>query len=287
MSEIIRITKGQPFALYVPLVQLNADGTKEGVDTALLTDTVVIIKGNAAKQVVTPQTHEHYLVLQLTADLQTAEYALFITATLPTGRPFSLRIKRAFAVVEWDFESNWRDYLVGDHVELNDQLLIAGYFNTDAEIETLKQQYRQRITEAAAARTQYETSKAALDALAEDLTDIAQETQATANKQAILTAIDNIDLSSVEDKVDAVQTAVENIDFSPVEDKVDDVKTAVENIDFSALAKQGTNTDATNTAILSEFANRGVFDLSTTTDGTAAAETIANELLNDNNSNEE
>ena len=51
-----------------------------------------------------------------------------------------------------------------------------------------------------------------------------------------------------------------SIDFTPVEEKLDevksdvaDVKTAVENIDFSTLAKQGTNSNATNTAILAKF----------------------------------
>ena len=55
-----------------------------------------------------------------------------------------------------------------------------------------------------------------------------------------------------------------SIDFTPVEEKVDevksdvaDVKTAVENIDIdtSDLAKQGTNPNATNTAILAAFGN--------------------------------
>ena len=48
-----------------------------------------------------------------------------------------------------------------------------------------------------------------------------------------------------------------SIDFTPVENKLDevksdvaDVKVAVENIDFSTLAKQGTNADATLTAVL-------------------------------------
>lgn len=48
-----------------------------------------------------------------------------------------------------------------------------------------------------------------------------------------------------------------SIDFTPVEEKLDDVKsdvadvkTAVEHIDFSTLAKQGTNPNATLTAIL-------------------------------------
>ena len=48
-----------------------------------------------------------------------------------------------------------------------------------------------------------------------------------------------------------------SIDLTPVEEKLDevksdvaDVKTSVENIDFSTLAKQGTNADATLTAVL-------------------------------------
>ena len=59
-----------------------------------------------------------------------------------------------------------------------------------------------------------------------------------------------------------------SIDFTPVEEKLDevksdvaDVKTAVEHIDFTPLAKdatvakQGTNPNATNTAILAAFGN--------------------------------
>lgn len=48
-----------------------------------------------------------------------------------------------------------------------------------------------------------------------------------------------------------------SIDLTPVEEKLNevksdvaDVKTSVENIDFSTLAKQGTNADATLTAVL-------------------------------------
>ena len=44
-----------------------------------------------------------------------------------------------------------------------------------------------------------------------------------------------------------------SVDLTPVEDKLDEVKEAVENIDFSELAKQGTNSNATNTAILAKF----------------------------------
>ena len=63
---------------------------------------------------------------------------------------------------------------------------------TDAELEALKAEYRQKIAAAEAAKAQYEASKAALDALAEGLEDVAQETNATANKESVIAAIQNI-----------------------------------------------------------------------------------------------
>ena len=48
----------------------------------------------------------------------------------------------------------------------------------------------------------------------------------------------------------ATQFASIKVDLTPVEEKVDEVKTAVEHIDFSTLAKQGTNANATLTAVL-------------------------------------
>lgn len=92
--------------------------------------------------------------------------------------------------------------------------------HTDAELERLKEEYRQKIAETAEAKLAYETSKANLDALAEDLEDVAQETTSQEIKQDVA-----------------------------------DVKTAVENIDFSTLAKQGSNINATNTAILEAIGN--------------------------------
>ena len=193
MSEIVRITKGQPFAVFIPLVVLNADGTKESVAADTLTNISVTIKGNCGEQEITPLTHDRYLVLNLSADLQVAVYAVYVTATLWQGRQFSLRIQRAFEVVNWNWQSNWRDYLVGDHIELNDQLLIAGYYNTDAELEALKSEFRQKIAATEAAKAQYEAAKAALESKAEELDGVAKET----TSQEILNSIANLDFSTL------------------------------------------------------------------------------------------
>lgn len=114
-----------------------------------------------------------------------------------------------------------------------------------------------------------------------DLSAFAKESTLLAESQTIQSAIQNIDLSSVEGKVDEVKQAVENIDLTPIENKVQEgVNTlsskidnidlsAVENkvqeesaaiqrkldninveVDLSSVAKQGSNADATNSAIL-------------------------------------
>lgn len=70
----------------------------------------------------------------------------------------------------------------------------------------------------------------------------------SAKFEAIATAIANIDLSPISDDIADVKS-----DVADVKGDVGDVKTAVENIDFSTLAKQGTNPNATNTAILAKF----------------------------------
>lgn len=114
-----------------------------------------------------------------------------------------------------------------------------------------------------------------------DLSAFAKESTLLAESQVIQSAIQNIDLSSVENKVDEVKQAVENIDLTPIENKVQEgvstLSTKIDNIDLSAVenkvqeesaaiqrkldnlsvevdltqvAKQGNNADATNSKIL-------------------------------------
>lgn len=85
--------------------------------------------------------------------------------------------------------------------------------HTDAELERLKEEYRQKIAETAEAKLAYETSKANLDALAEDLEDVAQQTTLVSGAAAILEAIGNIhvdipDNIATEDDVTAAKQAI-------------------------------------------------------------------------------
>ena len=81
------------------------------------------------------------------------------------------------------------------------------------------------------------------------------------NLEGVKEAVENIDMTSIERKVEtesqAIQSAIQNVDLSSVEGKVDEVKQAVENIklpeiDTTELAKQGSNQDATMSAVLEE-----------------------------------
>lgn len=75
------------------------------------------------------------------------------------------------------------------------------------------------------------------------------------NLEEVKEAVENIDLASIERKVEtesqAIQSAIQNVDLSSVEGKVDEVKQAVENIqlpeiDTTELAKEVTLNEVSN-----------------------------------------
>ena len=79
----------------------------------------------------------------------------------------------------------------------------------------------------------------------------------------IIKAVENIDFTDLENSIAEVKNAVANIDFSTLAkeqtllDKAEEIKQAVKNakpeIDLSAVAKQGENQEATNSAIMEEL----------------------------------
>lgn len=75
-----------------------------------------------------------------------------------------------------------------------------------------------------------------------DLTPVAKESTLLTESEAIKTAIANIDLSSVESKVEEESKAIQS--------KIDNIK--LPEIDTTELAKQGENQEATNSKILEE-----------------------------------
>ena len=197
MAEIVKITCGQPFVVYLPLVILNADGSKEAVDASRLTDVVVKLQAQGVDDVtVTTEAYEQYLVLNIPGTMPVAEYNIIVTAALSNGRTFTLRMSRALGVMAWDWQTNWRDYLVGEHIELCDQPFIAGEFTTDAEYEALKQQLREQIAAAEQAEAEAIAEKERYAEAIEHLEDIAQESTLRQGVSDIRNDIANIDIDT-------------------------------------------------------------------------------------------
>jgi len=74
------------------------------------------------------------------------------------------------------------------------------------------------------------------------------------NLEDVSTILDNIDMSSVETKIDESTTTLSN--------KIDNIQ-----VDLSPVAKQGENTEATNTAILAAIKSLSSAYLVKNTDG--------------------
>ena len=214
MAEIVKITCGQPFLVYLPLVILNADGSKEAVDASRLTDVVVKLQAHGVDDVtVETEAYEHYLVLNIPGTMPVAEYNIIVNATLSSGRPFTLRMSRALGVMSWDWQTNWRDYLVGEHIELCDQPFIAGEFTTDAEYEALKKQLREQIAAAERAEVEAIAEKEMYAEALEHLDDVAKETTLLQKSAAIIEAISGIHIDIQEniatrDDVTAAKQAI-------------------------------------------------------------------------------
>ena len=183
--ETIKITKGQPFVLWIPTIMLNADG-EQAVDAGTLTDVVVEVTNGCEAKSVVFHAFEHWLVLEFGNDLNVGPCSIRIRGVLESGRAFSLALSKPVEIVNWDKESNWDRFIIGDHIELTDHPFITGAFLTDAEYEELKAKLRQSIAAAEQAEEEAQAAKEEYDRKAEMLDDVAKETSSQEIKQLII-----------------------------------------------------------------------------------------------------
>lgn len=183
--ETIKITKGQPFALWVPTIMLNADG-EQAVDAGTLTDVVIEVTNGCEAKSVAFHAFEHWLVLEFGNDLNVGPCSIRIRGVLESGRAFSLALSKPVEIVNWDKESNWDRFIIGDHIELTDHPFITGAFLTDAEYDELKAKLRQSIAAAEQAEEDAQAAKEEYIEKAEMLDDVAKETTSQEIKQLII-----------------------------------------------------------------------------------------------------
>ena len=139
-----------------------------------------------------------------------------------TADYFGVAIRAAYfeciTMVQWSYESNIGNYIIGSPLVAEAAYIYIG-ITDDAELEALKQQYRDATAACETARLAYEAAKEELEEKAEQLNDVAKQStmlqefaltleaiagihidipeniatqeDVTAAKQAILTAISN------------------------------------------------------------------------------------------------
>lgn len=236
--ETLKIVKGQPFVLWVPTIMLNADG-KQAIDASTLTN-VAVTAGNGCKKIdIGYQPFEHWLVLQFGGNLEVGPYNIRIDGKLESDREFSLALSKAVEIVNWDKDSNWDRFIVGDHVELTDAPFITGTFYTDAELEALKEEYREKIAEAEQAKEEAEEAKREWEQKAADLDGVAQEATLTQGVQDIREDIAHIDIDTT--------TLAKETTAEAAKQAAQDAKAAAQAI--AGYSLQGADPTATNTAL--------------------------------------
>lgn len=159
----INITKGNDFAIYVPVVLLTSTGA--GVpDMALLNidsaDIVDICGGVKSLQV---STADNNIVLDYEFNtLPVGAYSIVITGTYE-GRAVSYKLASKLNIVDNDEQSNWSGYLQSDRITLDTQFYIAGAYLSDEEIERLKAELQAEIIETQEAQEAANVAKAEAD----------------------------------------------------------------------------------------------------------------------------
>lgn len=159
----INITKGNDFAIYVPVVLLTSTGVG-APDMALLNidsaDIVDICGGVKSLQV---STADNNIVLDYEFNtLPVGAYSIVITGTYE-GRAVSYKLASKLNIVDNDEQSNWSGYLQADRITLDTQFYIAGAYLSDEEIERLKAELQTEIIATQEAQEAARVAKAEAD----------------------------------------------------------------------------------------------------------------------------
>lgn len=207
----IRIVAGNSFTLVLPLKMRTYLATvpfDEDIDIMALVGCKVTIGGVEYACTLDPSGVQ----VAVPDGLAQGTYDIILTAEYH-GAQIRAAYFEALQSVAYNKDSDAVQYIAGSPIVAQAAYVIGGAL-TDAELEALKAEYRQKIADAEAAEAAAEAAKEAYDRKAEQLDDVAKQTTLT---QGILDI--RGDISGI-------------------------------SIDTTSLAKQGDNPSATNTAIL-------------------------------------
>lgn len=213
----IKIVEGNAFSLLFPLMRrtyVSSVPIDEDIVIEDLTDVVVKFGGVQYTAVADPRG----LIINLPSDLARNTYDAVITAKY-NGYNIQAAYFEAVTIVEWNFQSDAEQYIQGSPIAMRPAYVVGGVLS-DAELEALKEEYREKNAQLDQAIAEAEAAKREWEEKAVDLDGVAQE----ATSQEILT------------KTEAAKDAAV------------EAKTAAQAITGYAL--QGIEQTATNTAIM-------------------------------------
>lgn len=220
----IKIVEGNAFALVLPLKRrtfVSERPIDEDIEILSLENVVVKIS-----DVVYANTLEEDGVhVVMPATLSRGTYQIELTA-IYQGSAIRAAYFEAFTIVAWNYQSDAQQYIAGSPIVLNAAYVIGGTL-TDAELEALKEEYREKnaqldqaIADAEEAKREWEQKAAGLDGVAQEATS-----------QEILTAVENIDIDTSDLAKEVTLEAVSGKIGTPAQGQPTDL--------FAAIAQGG------------------------------------------------
>jgi len=187
----IKVTEGNAFSLVLPLKKRTYESCKpidEDIDIMSLEDVVFKFGG-----VVYAATKEEAGVrVSLPATLARGVYDIVLTA-MYQGSKIRAAYESAVTIVAWNSQSDAQQFIPGSPIVMDAAYVIGGTL-TDAELEALKEEYREKNAQLAQAIEDAEAAKREWEEKAAELDGVAQE----ATSQEILTAVENIDIDTTD-----------------------------------------------------------------------------------------
>lgn len=238
----IKVVEGNEFALLLTLKKRTFTASRpidEDIDPTALENCVVKVNGVEY----TPSIDEQGVTVIMPATLKRTTYNIELTATYQ-GSAIRAAYFEAFTIVAWNEQSDAQQYIQGSPVVLEPAYIIGGTL-TDAELEQLKQEYREKIAAAEAAKEAADQAKEDFDEKAEALDNLDNVAQQGTNANATLT---NTQAAAI--AANQYGQTINNKIGDPQSGQADTLFGAIANIniDTSTIAKQGTNASATLTA---------------------------------------
>lgn len=180
----IRVVEQNDFTLVLPLKKRTYVANvpiDEDIDIMALLGCKVTIGGVEFACVLDPSGVQ----VPVAADtLARGTYDIVLTATY-RGAEIRAAYFEALQVVEFNSDSEFLQYIAGSPIVAQAAYVIGGPL-TDAELEALKTEWREKIAAAEQAQVDAEAAKEEFDRKAEMLDDVAKETTSQEIKQLII-----------------------------------------------------------------------------------------------------